>query len=160
MTKHQLKTRRVHTSVNLAWLVFLLLLFLVARDTWDRWGEWTKDRRHPIAEGRYDSFEVLNSPIHAGDVLWTRTYRTKVRSDCQDVTPFRVATDTNGVNYPLPSHSWPGGDPTAEYVDIGYPTRDDLPPGVLILSGRVKYTCDDGGIFWVDIPPTPFRVED
>jgi hypothetical protein len=104
----------------------------------------------------FQSVEVLNSPIHAGNPLVVRIVREKYRDDCP-VYSHRTAINQDGVAYELPSALWSGGPADLDVIDYAYPTLPIMPPGNYELRVHLVYNCP-GFQYQVDQPSARFRI--
>jgi hypothetical protein len=114
------------------------------------------DTRPPVVA--FTHAEALNSPIDAGEDLYVRVFRTKVRDDCP-VTALRFATNQSGDTFDLPDViSAEGGSPNSDYFEGSYTIPDNLPSGFYRVSVHLIYDCGRGGVFHYDQPEILFEV--
>ena len=117
-----------------------------------------------LSENRQDPItgplltEALNSPVRAGEHLFVRITREKVRSDCP-VTSVRNFVSEDGAKAPGGiAVRQAGGLPNAAFVDWKYPVPPTLTPGRYELRVALRYDCPRGLTFYHDQEPVPFRV--
>ncbi len=142
---------QIRMSWNWLWLSLAALAGMSGSLVW-RWA--TFDNRVPVTISRA---EVLNSPIFAGQPLWLRTWRDKVRDDCK-LYSTRTAMDEDGAVITLPDYFGPGGPVGTAYAEVGYQTLISMHPGDYWLQIRLTFFCP-GVTFDVEHPTMPFRIE-
>lgn len=115
---------------------------------------YTFDMTLPVE--RWESVEVLNSPIKPGESLEVIIRRKKVRDDCP-VSSSRQAIDDNGKSYNLEDAVSMGG-PLGDEVTFVYPTRQDMQVGGYTLRVFLTYTCPDF-VWTTQQPDARFKVQ-
>lgn len=131
------------------WVVIILVGWLVLLSV-DRFG---LDRRAPVLPR---STEILTPEVHAGGVLYVRSYREKVREDCP-IVAFRRAVRDDGLTVPLPGSAWSGGPAGDPYFDFTIKLPPWVPAGRYSLEVDAIYQCPQIA-FTVSFPPAEFEV--